>query len=99
MPVSIATYLGKCLCHISVSTNLILSILAWEPIVINAGSGGSAGYSIKGDNFQWSEQNGFGGWLGKKPPRLCSSSSFLRLVLTSLKQSVIGSTMHPSYST
>ncbi|KXG50180.1 uncharacterized protein PGRI_061470 [Penicillium griseofulvum] len=36
---------------------------SWEPIVINAGSGGSAGYSIKGDNFQWSEQNGFGGWL------------------------------------
>ncbi|CDM35786.1 hypothetical protein DTO013E5_9231 [Penicillium roqueforti] len=36
---------------------------SWEPIVINAGSGGSAGYSIKGDAFQWSENNGFGGWL------------------------------------
>ncbi|KAJ5360146.1 hypothetical protein N7517_009337 [Penicillium concentricum] len=36
---------------------------SWEPIVINAGSEGSEGYSIKGNNFQWSEQNGFGGWL------------------------------------
>ncbi|KAJ5196793.1 hypothetical protein N7449_007272 [Penicillium cf. viridicatum] len=36
---------------------------SWEPMVINAGSGGSSGYSIKGDNFQWSESSGFGGWL------------------------------------
>ncbi|EKV11973.1 hypothetical protein Pdw03_6952 [Penicillium digitatum] len=37
---------------------------SWEPIVINAGSGGSSGYSIKGDStFQWSESSGFGGWL------------------------------------
>ncbi|KAG0156146.1 hypothetical protein PDIDSM_3322 [Penicillium digitatum] len=50
---------------------------SWEPIVINAGSGGSSGYSIKGDStFQWSESSGFGGWLGKKPPRFCFLSSF-----------------------
>ncbi|CAG8318732.1 unnamed protein product [Penicillium nalgiovense] len=36
---------------------------SWLPMVINAGSGGSEGYSIEGDNFQWSEQSGFGGWL------------------------------------
>ncbi|CAI7576706.1 unnamed protein product [Penicillium glandicola] len=36
---------------------------SWEPIVINAGSGGSSGYSIDGTTFQWSEASGFGGWL------------------------------------
>lgn len=33
-------------------------------MVINAG-GGSEGFSIKNGNFAWSEQKGFGGWLGK----------------------------------
>jgi hypothetical protein len=47
-------------------------------MVINAGSGGSEGYSIKGDNFQWSEQSGFGGWLGKKILSLCSMFSLQR---------------------
>lgn len=45
-------------------------------MVINAGSGGSAGYSIKGDNFQWSESSGFGGWLGKKTPVFVLSPHF-----------------------
>ncbi|KAJ5349981.1 hypothetical protein N7541_007708 [Penicillium brevicompactum] len=35
---------------------------SWEPIVINAGQG-SSGFSVKGNNFQWSEASGFGGWL------------------------------------
>ncbi|KAJ5958865.1 uncharacterized protein N7479_006015 [Penicillium vulpinum] len=36
---------------------------SWSPIVINAGDGGTDGFSVKGNNFQWSEANGFGGWL------------------------------------
>ncbi|CAG8217824.1 unnamed protein product [Penicillium salamii] len=35
---------------------------SWEPILINAGAG-SEGFSVKGNNFQWSEASGFGGWL------------------------------------
>lgn len=69
-------------------------------MVINAGSGGSAGYSIKGDNFQWSESSGFGGWLGKIPPAsLFFILIFKTMPLTSPKQSVIGITMRPSCST
>lgn len=55
-------------------------------MVINAGSGGSAGYSIKGDNFQWSESRGFGGWLGKQtPPSLFFILIFKIMALTSPK--------------
>lgn len=68
-------------------------------MVINAGSGGSSGYSIKGDNFQWSESSGFGGWLGKKPPASLFFILLKTMALTSPKQSVIGITMRPSYST
>ncbi|KAJ6118845.1 hypothetical protein N7471_013465 [Penicillium samsonianum] len=35
---------------------------SWDPILVNAGQG-SNGFSLKGNNFQWSEASGFGGWL------------------------------------
>ncbi|KAJ5350340.1 hypothetical protein N7541_008067 [Penicillium brevicompactum] len=35
---------------------------SWVPILINAGQG-SNGFSVKGNNFLWSEASGFGGWL------------------------------------
>ncbi|KAJ6037940.1 uncharacterized protein N7446_012214 [Penicillium canescens] len=35
---------------------------SWDPISINAGQG-SNGFSVKGNNFQWSEVSSFGGWL------------------------------------
>ncbi|CAG7971834.1 unnamed protein product [Penicillium salamii] len=34
----------------------------WDPILINAGQS-STGFSVKGNNFLWSEASGFGGWL------------------------------------
>lgn len=36
---------------------------AWEPVHINAGDK-TEGFSIDQGNLKWSEQNGFGGWLG-----------------------------------
>ncbi|KAJ5037137.1 hypothetical protein NUH16_005020 [Penicillium rubens] len=42
---------------------------SWDPILIKAGQG-SNGFSVKGNNFQWSEASGFGGWLGKTPASL-----------------------------
>ncbi|KAJ5463172.1 hypothetical protein N7475_008116 [Penicillium sp. IBT 31633x] len=35
---------------------------SWLPITIDAAAG-SDGFSVKDNNFQWSEDNGFGGWL------------------------------------
>ncbi|KAJ5794771.1 hypothetical protein N7457_001370 [Penicillium paradoxum] len=35
---------------------------SWQPITINAGAG-SDGFSVKDNEFQWSEDSGFGGWL------------------------------------
>lgn len=43
---------------------LMIILIAWEPVEVNAG-GGSKGFSIKEGKFVWSEENGFGGWLGK----------------------------------
>lgn len=37
---------------------------AWEPVEINTGYG-SGSFSINDDSLEWSEQQGFGGWLGK----------------------------------
>ncbi|RAH72026.1 uncharacterized protein BO66DRAFT_390506 [Aspergillus aculeatinus CBS 121060] len=35
---------------------------SWEPVQINVGYG-DEGFSVNGTSLQWSEQNGFGGWL------------------------------------
>ena len=41
-----------------------VSLIDWEPVVINAGEG-TSGYYIKGGEFVGSSSQEFGGWLGK----------------------------------
>lgn len=38
--------------------------IAWEPVQINTGYG-TSGFKLDESSLTWSEQNGFGGWLGK----------------------------------
>lgn len=40
--------------------------VAWEPVRINTGYG-TPGFALDNTNLQWSEKNGFGGWLGELP--------------------------------
>ncbi|KAJ5145939.1 uncharacterized protein N7515_000503 [Penicillium bovifimosum] len=40
----------------------VTNYASWAPITINAGEGND-GFSLKGDDFVWSEEMGFGGWL------------------------------------
>jgi hypothetical protein len=39
----------------------------WESVEINVGYG-AEGFFIDSTGLQWSEQQGFGGWLGKQFP-------------------------------
>jgi hypothetical protein len=66
---------------------------SWEPIQINAGRG-SSGFSVKGNDFQWSEASGFGGWLGRISPR-----NFLHRAIANISQCATGTTMRLSCST
>lgn len=45
---------------------VVLMRIAWEPVQINTGYG-STGFNLEESSLTWSEQKGFGGWLGKSP--------------------------------
>ena len=55
---------GNCRGSVKRNCTDMVFVTAWEPILINAGSG-TEGFSIDKGNFVWSKDYGFGGWLGK----------------------------------
>jgi hypothetical protein len=67
-PIGVTNYAGVSLYLRFVSGTVTDLLAAWQFVELNVGHG-AGDFSVNSTGLQWSEQKGFGGWLGKLIPQ------------------------------
>jgi hypothetical protein len=63
-PIGVTNYAGES-CNLRFANGTVTDLLAaWQFVELNVGYG-AGDFSVNSAGLQWSEQKGFGGWLGK----------------------------------